>query len=46
MLKDGVIIREFPSAVDAKEYGFKCPSISQCCSGKINSYRGFQFRFK
>lgn len=46
-LKDGVVINEFASAVDAeKQYGFNRPSISQCCNDIIKSYKGFQFRFK
>lgn len=46
-LKDGIIINEFASAVDAnKQYGFCRASISQCCKGKIKSYKGFQFKFK
>lgn len=46
-LKDGVLVNEFASAIDAeKQYGFCRSSISQCCNGIIKSYKGFQFRFK
>lgn len=46
-IKDGTVINEFTSAVEAFEkYGFNRPSISQCCNGIIKSYKGFQFKFK
>ena len=46
-IKDGTVINEFTSAVEACEkYGFDRSSISNCCRGRLKTYKGFQFKFK
>ena len=46
-IKDGTVINEFSSAIEACEkYGFKRSCISECCRGRLKTYKCFQFKFK
>ena len=43
----GELIREFSCMKDAREYGFlNYTSISDCCNGKRNSYKGYKWMYK
>lgn len=45
--KDGSIIREWESAWAVQlELGYFSTLISRCCRGKMNSYKGYKWRFK
>ena len=45
--KNGNVVMEFPSAAEAeRQYGFSQGNISQCCNGKLKSYKGYIWRFK
>lgn len=47
MLKDGIIIREFPSCVVAgKELGTHPNCISRCCRKENKTWHGYEFEYK
>lgn len=44
---EGIFVREFPSLVDAATaVGGNGTNISSCCKGKVNTYKGYKWRFK
>ena len=43
---DGNLVRELSSCREGLNYGFDNSSISKCCKGKINSYKGYIFKYK
>jgi len=45
-LKDGKVVREYPSVTSVKEYGFCRDMVSRCLSGKYKQYKGFQWVLK
>lgn len=41
------IIKEWKSATEVKEkLGFMISHVSQCCNGRLKTYKGFRWRFK
>lgn len=44
-LKDNEIIKIYQSIADAAEDGFTRSNISQCCTHKIKSHKGFQWMY-
>lgn len=47
MTKDGTVIREFSGIREiVEEYGYKPPSIYNCCNGKIGKAYGYVWRYK
>lgn len=46
MIKNGSIVKEYDSAVDAEKDGFIRSSISSCCKGIQKNHKGFEFKFK
>lgn len=47
MISNGAIVREFVSMRQAEaETGLRRKSISECCRGIIQSYHGYEFRYK
>lgn len=45
-LKDGVLIKEWPTMTSAESEGFSHPKISLCCSGKNKNHKGYQWMYK
>lgn len=43
--KNGELVMTFPSANDAQRNGFYQGNVSNCCSGKIKSYKGYEWRY-
>ena len=44
--KDGVKLQEFRSATDAAKFvGGNCTNVVANCKGKINTYKGYVFRY-
>ena len=43
--KDGNLVMTFPSAREANRNGFKKSHISECCNGKIKTYKGYIWKF-
>lgn len=41
--KDGNLVKEYRSAMDAVREGFDSSSISRCCAGKIRHHKGLQW---
>lgn len=45
--KDGLLIREFPSAAEtARQLGLYKSGVVSCCNGIYPTYHGFAFRYK
>ena len=44
-LKDGNVIMEFPSAMEAKRHGFDASAVVKCCRGKWKFYKGYIWRY-
>lgn len=42
----GVVVREFPSAMEAQRNGFNQGSIWSCCHGKQRTHHGYIWRLK
>ncbi len=46
MYKNGVLIMTFPSTMEVqRQLGLNNSSISQCCNGKQQSHKGFQWQY-
>lgn len=45
-LKDGELIKEWPTIISAESEGFSHSKISLCCSGKNKSHKGYQWMYK
>ena len=45
-VKDGEIVREYPSMIEARKDGFYTSAIAACCKGKRKSHGGFQWYYK
>lgn len=44
---DGVFVAEYPSTMEVqRQLGFKQPSISYCCNGKLKTAYGYKWRYK
>lgn len=43
---DGVYVRRYNSARETAEYGFNYKNVSDVCTGKKKSHKGFVFRFE
>ena len=43
--KDGNVVMEFPSTAEAQRQGFNKCSVSQCCNGKLKTYKGYIWRY-
>ena len=43
--QNGVLVMTFPSTAEAGRQGFSSGHISQCCNGKLKSYRGYQWLY-
>ena len=43
--KDGKLIMEFPSSMEAERNGFNHCSIVMCCNGKRKTHKGFEWRY-
>lgn len=39
--KNGNVVYEFPSTAEAQRQGFSAGHISECCLGKLKTYKGF-----
>lgn len=44
--KDGVFVRRYNSARETSEYGFNYKNVSDVCTGKKKTHKGFVFRFE
>lgn len=42
----GKIIFTFPSINEAQRQGFNQSAVSQCCNGKVKSYKGFIWKYR
>lgn len=42
----GIIIREWPSIMEAKRNGYNAGLISMCCKGKRNIHAGYTWKYK
>ena len=42
---DGVIVKEWESAISCEEYGFSRRAISSCCHGRIRTHKGYIWSF-
>lgn len=45
MIKDGKIIKTFPSINSTKEDGFNVANVGMCCNGVRNKHKGYRFEF-
>lgn len=43
---DGVFVRRYNSARETAEYGFNYKNVSDVCTGKKKTHKGFVFRFE
>ena len=44
-IKEGRVIKEWQSAMDAVRSGFRSSKISECCSGKRKTHGGYQWKY-
>lgn len=44
--KRGILVREWGSITETKNYGFLPNHVSECCRGVRKSYKGFIWRYK
>lgn len=43
---EGNLINVFPSAIEVhRQFGYSCGCISECCNGKLKTYKGFIWKF-
>lgn len=43
---DGTFVREWPSTMECERNGYNNTGISQCCLGKLKTYKGFIWKYK
>lgn len=43
--KNGVLVMVFPSANETRRQGYNNGAVSQCCNGKRQSHKGYQWRY-
>ena len=43
---EGNFIREWPSTMECERNGYQNTGISQCCLGKLKTYKGYIWRYK
>lgn len=44
-LKGGVVVRRWSSGTEAGRWGYSQTSVSECCSGKRKTHKGYEWRF-
>lgn len=43
--KDGKLVLSFPSIRESHRQGFDKSSVSSCCNGKLNTHKGYTWRY-
>ena len=42
---NGIVVHRFASTMDAQRNGFDSPNVSNCCNGKLKTFKGLRWRF-